>query len=142
MRNFITNPNIVIAKRMKQLSLVILIFALVISCAESESHKQLDVRKFNAEIANETTIDTPSELIKLFYKNYLGREGESTVITRTLDDGSFEIYLIADVKNDDSRSVEKIIMTASRQGKIWNVKEIKENWKCKGNTSWGTEPCK
>lgn len=127
---------------MKQAFLISAIFVLLISCTTEESYRQIDAGKFNEEIAANATIETPNDLITLFYKKYKGGKEEATPISTPREDGSFKIFLIANVKNDGCKTEEQIIMNASRQGKIWHVNEIKENWKCKGNDKWGTEPCK
>lgn len=112
----------------------------------TESYKMLDTEKVNKQIQHRTDIETPEELIRLYY-NY-SDEGEGkqklTLKTKNIGEHKFEIILIHEGLLDDSQADQKIIMTANLNGQTWIVNEIKENWKCRegrGHTNWGTGPC-
>lgn len=127
---------------MKQI--FILLFALsVISCGES--FMKIDTEKFNTDIAENTNIKSPEELITIFY-NYPNSEGKPNlrITTRKLKENVFEVTLIHDNQQDDSQKAEKIVMIAKKIGNKWNADKISKNWKCyngRGHTDWGTEYC-
>jgi hypothetical protein len=109
----------------------------------SESFKTLDEKTFNAKIAERSDINSPEELIKLYY-NYPEVEQKISIQVKDLPDNRFETTLIHEGIEDDSQFGEKIIMLAERKGKTWNVIEIKQNWKCwdsRGDGNWGIVPC-
>ena len=128
---------------MREIFGIIIVLTLLASC--TESFKSHNPKKFNLKIANRTDIKTPEELIKLYYRNS-DKEGNSKLIIKAdnLGDNNFQICLIDEELDDDSQSGEKIIMKAKLNGQIWNVTEIKENWKCgggRGHSGWGTDEC-
>jgi len=121
-------------------SLFILVFS---SCGEE--FISIDPVDFNNKIKTRTDITTPEELITLFY-NYPSEEGRPNLSISVEDFGNneYRVTLINDKMYDDSQSGEKVIMEASRKGKIWNVSKIRKNWKCyseRGHTNWGINPC-
>jgi hypothetical protein len=124
------------------LHLFLLLF-LFSSC--SERFKTLDPKEFNQQIAGRTDINSPEELIKLYF-NYPANEGtpQLSVETENLGGNNYRITLIHSHMEDDSEAAEKFVMTAHLSGRTWKVDEIKMNWKCwddRGHTSWGTGPC-
>jgi hypothetical protein len=127
---------------MKQLFVFLILLVFLNSC--SESFNQIDPGKFNAEIAGRTDIKTPEELIREYYGFPESEGSKTTVESENLRNDTYEITLIREGLGDDSQFAEKIVMTAKLQDQIWNVIEIKMNWKCmsdRGHTSWGTGTC-
>lgn len=111
----------------------------------TESFKIIDVKKFNKKIAKRVDINSPEELIKLYY-NYPASEGTPNldIQTKQLEGSRVEITLIHSGLNDDSQSAVKLVMTADRIGQRWTFIELKENWRCwsdNNQTSWGTTLC-
>ncbi len=126
---------------MKYLFWLFISLPLLNAC--SESFETLDTKTFNAKIAEQPDINSPEELIKLYY-NYPAAEQKLSIQVKNLPHNRFEITLIHEGIEDDSQYGEKVIMLAERTGKIWNAIEIKHNWKCwdsRGHTSWGTTLC-
>ncbi|AWA30983.1 hypothetical protein HYN48_13335 [Flavobacterium magnum] len=105
----------------------------------------MDTEKFNADIAQNTSIESPEELITIYY-NFPASEGKPNlqITKKEIDNKVFEITLINNDVGDDVQGAEKIIMIAKRIVNKWHVKKISRNWKChpgRGNTDWGTQSC-
>ncbi|MBQ0907811.1 hypothetical protein KBJ98_03735 [Flavobacterium sp. F-328] len=127
---------------MKYLFILFFTFLLV-SCGESFDN--MDTEMINKDIAGNTNIKTPEELIT-FYYNYPSSESKPNlkIEKKEIEKNVFEITLIHDNQQDDSQKAEKIIMIAEKLVNKWHVKKIRRNWKCysgRGHTDWGTEVC-
>jgi hypothetical protein len=99
----------------------------------------------NKDIAGNTNIKIPEELIT-FYYNYPSSESKPNlkIEKKEIEKNVFEITLIHDNQQDDSQKAEKIIMIVEKLVNKWHVKKIRRNWKCyngRGHTDWGTEVC-
>ena len=119
-----------------------LAFALT-SC--TEEFKTYDPSKFNAQLQERVDIETPEELITVYY-NYPESEGVPNleISSKELRTNHYEIMLIHDKLQDDSQRAIKIVMQANKNGEHWVVDEIKKNWKCwdgRGHINWGIEFC-
>jgi len=131
---------------MKKTVLIILsVLVLLTSSCGQESFNILDTKEFNDKIADRTDIDSPEELIEIFY-DHSEVDDNSTITINTIDLGEniYEITLIHEGLPDDSVAGRKIVMTAELTGTTWIVTEIKENWKCwegRGSAKWGTKLC-
>lgn len=124
---------------MKELMLLFLLLFLA-SCSAT-----VDSTEFNSQIASRTDIDSPEELIKLYYGPY-EVEGNSklTITTKTSDDNKFEITLINNRIGDDSVSDIRIVMTAKKTNQTWLVLDVKKSWKChdgRGHSYWAATKC-
>jgi hypothetical protein len=127
-------------KTIVQLILGALLFA---SC--TEEFKSVDPQAFNKKVAERADIETPEELITVYY-NYPPNEGKPdlSINSQKLNANEFEITLIHDGQQDDAQQAEKVIMRAVRTNNKWTVREIRRNWKCysgRGHTSWGIGYC-
>ena len=129
---------------MKKLSILFLILTFgLTSC--NEEFKTEDASMFNAQLQERNDIETPEELITVYY-NYPESEGVPNldIKSKTLADNQYEITLIHDGLQDDSQQATKIVMLASKVDAKWTVQEIMKNWKCwdgRGHTNWGIEFC-
>jgi hypothetical protein len=124
---------------MKELMLLFLLLFLASFSAT------VDSTEFNSQIASHTDINSPEELIKLYYGPY-EVEGNSklTITTKTSDDNKFEITLIHNGIGDDSVSDIRIVMTAQRSKQTWTVLSIQKSWKChdgRGYSYWAATKC-
>lgn len=125
---------------MKTFLAIFLTLFLIGSCTTS-----LDTKAFNQQIEKRTDIDSPEELIKLYYGPY-EVEGNSklTITTKTSGDNKFDITLIHNGIADDSVSDIRIVMTAKKNNKTWSVLSIHKSWKChegRGHGYWGGAKC-
>lgn len=124
--------------------ILLVLFALVLfSC--NEKFKTIDPSGFNSQIEERNDIKSPEELITIYY-NYPKNEGDPDlkISSKARANNTWEIVLIHDRLQDDSQRAIKIIMLAKRTNNIWEVEEIKKNWKCwdgRGHTDWGIEFC-
>ncbi len=122
----------------------VLVIAMVFfSCSENFEVK--DISGFNALIASDTSIEKPEDLIRKYY-NYPEDEETPNLEIKSVRKGSgqYEITMIHENLPDDSQVALKIVMQAKKDGKLWKVKEVKQNWKCRegrGHTNWDTELC-
>lgn len=121
----------------------LLFYAAFTFCCQSS--KEIGAQKFNAKIANDTTIATPEALIVLYY-DYPTSEGIPNLQLSKKEIGPqlFEITLIHDNSDDDSVKATRIVMTAKRTGKTWHVQKILKSWKChdgRGHTDWSSQKC-
>ncbi len=128
---------------MKIIAQFLLVLLLLASC--TEEFKSVDPEAFNNKVAERTDIETPEELITIYY-NYPPDEGKPdlSINSQKLNDNEFEITLIHDGQQDDAQQAEKVVMRAVKSDNKWTVREIKRNWKCysgRGHTSWGIGYC-
>ncbi|HTO14993.1 MAG TPA: hypothetical protein VLZ83_04445 [Edaphocola sp.] len=128
---------------MKRILGLILMLAFFSSCAES--YKVIEPNTFNEQIANRSDIETPEDLIRVYY-DYPEEEGvpNLNIKSKKLNKNNFEVTLIHEGLMDDSQAGIKIVLKAKKTEQTWTVSEIKENWKCwegRGHTDWGTELC-
>jgi hypothetical protein len=121
---------------------LVFLFSLLLltSCSVS-----IDSTEFNSQIASRTDINSPEELIKLYYGPY-EVEGNSklTITTKTSGEDEFEITLIHNGVADDSVSDMRIIMKATKTNQTWTVLSIRKSWKChegRGHSCWGATKC-
>lgn len=90
--------------------MLLFLLLFLVSCSVT-----IDSTEFNSQIASRTDINSPEELIKLYYGPY-EVEGNSklTITTKNSDHNKFEITLIHNGIGDDSVSDIRIVMTAKR----------------------------
>jgi hypothetical protein len=124
---------------MKELMFLLSLLFLT-SCSVS-----IDSTEFNSQIASRTDINSPEELIKLYYGPY-EVEGNSklTITTKTSGEDEFEITLIHNGVADDSVSDIRIVMKATKTNQTWTVLSIQKSWKChegRGHSYWGATKC-
>ncbi len=124
---------------MKGLTFLFLLLFLT-SCSVS-----IDSTEFNSQIESRTDINSPEELIKLYYGPY-EIEGNSklTITTKTSGENKFEITLIHNGVADDSVSDIRIVMNATKTNQTWTVLSIQKCWKChegRGHSYWGARKC-
>ena len=123
------------------------ILALVVFSSCSETFRTLDVTILNKRISERTDIETPEELIKVYYTAANKEVQLDRVITTAvrLDGNRYQVTLIDEHLEDDAQAAEKLVMTASWNGRSWRVTDIKQSWKCVegrgGHTDWGNMPC-
>ncbi len=128
---------------MKLIFTLILTLIIITSC--SETYDLIDPTKFNQAIAKRTDIETPDQLIKIYY-DFPPNEGEPflEIKSEKLNDGKIKVILIHDLQQDDAQRATKIVMIAELKNQRWKVYEIKTNRKCqegRGHTDWGTAWC-
>ncbi len=124
---------------MKGLKFLFLLLFLT-SCSDS-----IDSTEFNAQIASRTDINSPEDLMRLYYGSYeLEGNSKLTISTKTSGENQFEITLIHNGLADDSVSDMRIIMKATKTNQTWTVLSIRESWKCRegrGHSYWGATKC-
>lgn len=109
---------------------IIYSFAAFILLASCSDYREIDPAKFNTHIATRADIETPEELITIFY-DYPETESKPLLdITVVEENGFFILTLINDHVQDDSVCGEKYILKAKRKDKSWNVSEIKVSNRC------------
>jgi hypothetical protein len=128
---------------MKRYFLFVPLALFFASCGEP--YKSIDPKEFNDMISKRTDIRTPSALIHLYYPTINdGVEPTTSIETKSLGGGEFEIIMVSEHLGDDSQQAEKIIMMAHDNGNTWTVNEIRLSWKCyegRGSTNWNATPC-
>lgn len=121
------------------------LFATIILNSCSESFASMDTQSFNEKIANRSDIETPEELIIMYYDYPEVKESpQFSVQFKELKADEYKITLIHEAIEDDSQSAIKIVMLAEKDGQTWVVLKIDKNWKCsagRGHTNWGTGLC-
>jgi len=121
---------------------LVFLFSLLLltSCSVS-----IDSTEFNAQIASRTDINSPEDLMRLYYGSYeLEGNSKLTISTKTSGENQFEITLIHNGVADDSVSDMRIIMKATKTNQTWTVLFIKKSWKChegRGHSYWGATKC-
>jgi len=118
-------------------------FFLFISC--KESFNQINFEQINKRISKDSTINSPIEIMKMYYNPPQFEENSHVFIkTDTLNKVIFRVTLEETGAGDDSEAGTKVIMTVEKLGKFWQINELKLNWKChegRGHTSWGISIC-
>lgn len=118
-------------------------FYLIVSC--KESFNQINFNQINKRISKDSTINNPTEIMKIFYNPPQFEENSHVLVkTDTLNKVMYRVTLIETGADDDSEAETKVIMTVEKSGKYWQINELKLNWKChdgRGHTSWGTSIC-
>lgn len=124
---------------------VIFYFVLIILTSCSDDYRLGNAKKFNDLVAQRQDIETPEELISLYYDPNGNNDDPEFKITSTkVSENNFEITLIQEGIGDDSVYGERIIMRAQLKGSTWTVTEIKMSWKCqneRGHQNWSAAPC-
>ena len=118
-------------------------FFWFVSC--KESFNQINFEQINKMISMDSTINSPTEIMTIYYNPPQFEENSHVFIkTDTLNKFMYRVTLIETGADDDSEAGTKVIMTVEKSGKYWQINELKQNWKChegRGLTSWGTSIC-
>jgi len=125
---------------MKSPILVFVFAVFLTACSVS-----IDTTEFNSQIKSLTDINSPEELMRIYYGPY-EVEGNSKLTITTKDQGEykFEITLIHNGVADDSVSDIRIVMQAKKSNQTWTVLSIQKSWKChegRGHSYWGASKC-
>lgn len=134
------------AARLNDMNLLfypIIVSTFISSC--SESFKNIDTQSFNEKISGRVDIETPEELMIIYYDYPEVEESPKfSVQFKELKADKYEITLIHEGIEDDSQSAIKVVMLAEKTGQTWVVLKIEKNRKCwdgRGHTTWGTGLC-
>jgi len=126
---------------------VTIVLSLIITSLHScaENYATIDPTNFNRKISKRDDIETPQELIKIFY-NYPENETEPTVeISSVREEENYIITLVHIAIPDDSVCSERYVLRAQRHNKTWIVSDIRHSWRCcegRGTDGeWRSMPC-
>ena len=115
---------------------------------ENETFTTVNPEEINQQLERNNDDLSAQDVMRLFYPNEVETgEGNETIeiSEEKLQNGNTSVTLIHDNLLDDSQRGVKLIMELKREKSQWTVISIKKNWKCwsgRGNTDWGTDPCK
>lgn len=93
-----------------------------------EEYKNISPDKFNGEIGQRTDIETPEELIRVYYRiDEIEDTFGITIEVEEPEKGRFEITLIQEGLEDDELAALKFVLFADHNGQTWTVTEIRKN---------------